>query len=405
MWTDCVRWQSFSEEFLAVFGSPKANVCFGRSGLLHLGFRALDAYVAQHGSLPPPVDAAAAEATLALAKSINAASAAPVAELDLPERSTVVRQMAMGARAVLCPMTAIFGGIVGQEVVKAATGKFHPICQGFYFDAFECLPNNELPLEAEFANPQAAGRYEGQVSVFGRTFQARLEALRVFLVGSGALGCEFLKNLALMGVATAPDAAVTPPAKVTVTDDDIIEKSNLSRQFLFRNHDVGQSKSLSAVRASTRMNPAFKAVALQDRVSPDTENVFDANFWQSLDVVVNALDNVKARLYVDRQCVFYGKPLLESGTLGTKCNTQMVIPHLTENYGASRDAPEKEAPQCAVHNFPHNIDRTPAPSARATPSSSVPVMFGPLTRCTSLCACIRARRVPRAGTVRVRRQF
>ena len=36
-------------------------------------------------------------------------------------------------------------------------------------------------------------------------------------------------------------------------------------------------------------------------------------FWLSLDVVINALDNVKARLYVDRQCVFYGKPLLESG--------------------------------------------------------------------------------------------
>ena len=35
----------------------------------------------------------------------------------------------------------------------------------------------------------------------------------------------------------------------------------------------------------------------------------------------------------------------------------MVLPHLTENYGASRDPPEKQAPQCAVHNFPHNIDQ------------------------------------------------
>ena len=35
----------------------------------------------------------------------------------------------------------------------------------------------------------------------------------------------------------------------------------------------------------------------------------------------------------------------------------MVLPHLTENYGFSRDPPEKEAPQCAVHNFPHNIDQ------------------------------------------------
>ena len=70
--------------------------------------------------------------------------------------------------------------------------------------------------------------------------------------------------------------------------------------------------------------------------------VFDDEFWGSLDVVVNALDNVNARLYVDSRCVYFRKPLLESGTLGTKCNTQMVIPGLTENYGASRDPPEKQ---------------------------------------------------------------
>jgi hypothetical protein len=45
---------------------------------------------------------------------------------------------------------------------------------------------------------------------------------------------------------------------------------------------------------------------------------------QGLDLVVNALDNVNARLYVDARCVYFGKPLLESGTLGPKCNTQMV---------------------------------------------------------------------------------
>ncbi len=55
---------------------------------------------------------------------------------------------------------------------------------------------------------------------------------------------------------------------------------------------------------------------------------------EGLDCVVNALDNVNARLYVDSRCVYFGKPLLESGTLGPKCNTQTVIPRLTENYGA-----------------------------------------------------------------------
>ena len=61
-------------------------------------------------------------------------------------------------------------------------------------------------------------------------------------------------------------------------------------------------------------------------VSKDTEAVFNDEFWESLDFVVNAVDNLKARLYVDAQCVFYEKPLLESGTLGTKANSQMIVP-------------------------------------------------------------------------------
>jgi ubiquitin-activating enzyme E1 len=44
---------------------------------------------------------------------------------------------------------------------------------------------------------------------------------------------------------------------------------------------------------------------------------------------VNAVDNIKARLYVDSRCVWYNKPLLESGTLGTKANSQMIVPHKT----------------------------------------------------------------------------
>jgi len=56
-------------------------------------------------------------------------------------------------------------------------------------------------------------------------------------------------------------------------------------------------------------------------VSPDTENIFNDQFWNSLSFVVNAVDNVKARNYVDKRCVWFKKALLESGTLGTKANT------------------------------------------------------------------------------------
>ena len=93
------------------------------------------------------------------------------------------------------------------------------------------------------------------------------------------------------------------------------------------------AKSTAAAKAARSINHALKVNALQNRVSPATEDVFNDKFWGSLDLVVNALDNVNARLYVDSRCVYFGKPLLESGTLGPKCNTQVVMPNMTENYG------------------------------------------------------------------------
>ena len=57
------------------------------------------------------------------------------------------------------------------------------------------------------------------------------------------------------------------------------------------------------------------------RVSPENENIFDDNFWLEKDFVVNALDNVNARKYVDSKCVWYEKALFESGTNGPKCSS------------------------------------------------------------------------------------
>lgn len=68
------------------------------------------------------------------------------------------------------------------------------------------------------------------------------------------------------------------------------------------------------------------------------------------------MDNVDARRYVDRRCVYYQKPLLESGTLGTKGNTQVVVPFMTESYSSSQDPPEKGFPMCTVKSFPNAIE-------------------------------------------------
>lgn len=317
---------------------------FDRPPLLHLAFQALDKLVCDLGRLPSPGSEEDAQKLISLATKMNDGLGDGKLEDINPK---LLRHFAFGARAVLNPMAAMFGGIVGQEVMKACSGKFHPLFQFFYFDSVESLPTE--PLEPSDLAPRNS-RYDAQISVFGWKLQKKLEDAKVFVVGSGALGCEFLKNLAMMGVSCSSQG------KLTVTDDDVIEKSNLSRQFLFRDWNIGQAKSTVAAGAATSINPRFHVEALQNRVGPETENVFNDNFWENLSVVINALDNVNARLYVDQRCLYFQKPLLESGTLGAKCNTQMVIPHLTENYGASRDPPEKQAPMCTVHSFPHNID-------------------------------------------------
>jgi ubiquitin-activating enzyme E1 len=134
------------------------------------------------------------------------------------------------------------------------------------------------------------------------------------MVGCGALGCEFVKNFALNGICCGPQG------KLIITDGDRIELSNLTRQFLFREHNVGHLKSQAAGVMAKKMNPGLNAEALELYVGTSTENVFHDDFWMHLDGVCNALDNMEARRYVDRMCVKYEKSLLESGTMGTSGN-------------------------------------------------------------------------------------
>ena len=148
-----------------------------------------------------------------------------------------------------------------------------------------------------------------------------------------------------MGIGTMGKGAVS------ITDMDTIERSNLNRQFLFRNEDVGSMKSTAAAKAVKKMNPALNIQAQSVRVAPQTESLYNDAFWESLDGVVTALDNVEARIYVDQRCILYQKPLIDSGTLGTKGSTQVIVPFLTESYGSSRDAPEESIPIWSGHKM------------------------------------------------------
>eukprot|EP00457_Paulinella_chromatophora_P001066 gb/GEZN01001068.1/.p1 GENE.gb/GEZN01001068.1/~~gb/GEZN01001068.1/.p1 ORF type:complete len:1020 (-),score=206.38 gb/GEZN01001068.1/:214-3273(-) len=310
---------------------------------LHLLYGALSKWQAAHGGrLPDPTKIEEAVRVVALAE-----QEAKAAKLELDKK--LLTRLARCSSAQLCPMAALAGGVIGQEVLKACTGKFMPIRQFFYWDASSALPETDLP-PTEYAPMKS--RYDGQIATFGRTLHHKVTQLRYFLVGAGAIGCEMLKNWAMMGIATEGKGMVE------VTDMDTIEKSNLSRQFLFRETDIGQVKSICAAKAVKQMNSKMTINAQSVRVGPATEDVYDEKFWTQLDGVVTALDNVDARLYIDSRCVYFQKPMVDSGTLGTKGNTQVVVPFLTESYGSTQDPPEESIPICTLKNFPNKIEHT-----------------------------------------------
>lgn len=321
---------------------------FDRPQQLHVGFQALHLFAKHHdGSLPRAHNDEDASELFKLAQGISDNQTNKV-ELD----EKLLRELSYQARGDLGPMAAFFGGLAAQEVLKAVSGKFHPIVQWLYFDSLESLPTS---VERSEKNCRPLNtRYDGQIAVFGSDFQDKLANINEFLVGAGAIGCEMLKSWAMIGLATGSRG------KISVADMDQIEKSNLNRQFLFRPRDVGKLKSDCAAEAVQAMNPELKGkiVTLRDRVGQETEHVYNEDFWEELDGVTNALDNVDARQYVDRRCVFFRKPLVDSGTLGTKGNTQVVLPHLTESYSSSQDPPEQSFPQCTLRSFPNKIEHT-----------------------------------------------
>ena len=322
--------------------------------ILHAAFEALSSFEEQHGRSPRPRSKEDARAVVEQAQAIlQSRGQLPEGEEANKLATWLTTELAFQATGDLSPMVAFIGGFVAQEVLKACSGKFHPLLQHMYVDVLEALPKEVPSLpESEFA--PIGSRYDGQIAVFGKKFQERIANTREFLVGSGAIGCEMLKNWSMMGLGTGPQG------QIFVTDLDTIEKSNLNRQFLFRTKDVGKFKSDTAAEAVVDMNPELKGkiTTFQHRVGPETENVYDRSFFDGLDGVTNALDNVAARHYMDSRCVFFRKPLLESGTLGTKANTQVVVPDLTESYSSSQDPPEKSIPVCTLKNFPNQIEHT-----------------------------------------------
>lgn len=201
----------------------------------------------------------------------------------------IVLNIAKWSKSEISPICSFLGGVVSQEIIKY-TGKYTPINQWFWYEFSEIVENLPDDVDRTLIN----SRYDDQIGIFGHDIQKKLSESNIFLVGAGALGCEFLKNFSLMGISTSNNN------KIVVTDNDHIEISNLSRQFLFRKADIGKSKSKIAYREAKKMNSNFNCEDRQSRIGLENENIFDQNFWEEQTCIFNAVDNIEARRYIDK---------------------------------------------------------------------------------------------------------
>uniref|UniRef100_A0A8V1AC19 E1 ubiquitin-activating enzyme n=1 Tax=Gallus gallus TaxID=9031 RepID=A0A8V1AC19_CHICK len=315
-----------------------------RSRTLHAAFWALHAFRQQRGRLPQPRAPEDAERVLELARELGSA----LGPLD----EDVVRAFASVSAGELCPVASFMGALAAQEAMKAITGKFLPLEQWFYFDALECLAvEGAAGLMPEDCAPRGS-RYDGQIAVFGADFQEELGHQKYFVVGAGAIGCELLKNFAMMGLAAGPGG------DITVTDMDTIARSNLHRQLLFREADVGKPKAEVAAAAVRLINPDIKVTAHQAQLGPGTEKLFGSTFFRRLDGAVSALDTLTARAYLESCCIRSRTALLDTGTEGAKGNVLAMVPPLSQQLEPGSDPADGSFPLCTLRFFPCAIEHT-----------------------------------------------
>jgi molybdopterin/thiamine biosynthesis adenylyltransferase len=144
-------------------------------------------------------------------------------------------------------------------------------------------------------DPTQLDRYSRHIIMdeIGPEGQAKLLDSSVLVIGAGGLGSPIIQYLAAAGIGT-----------LGIADDDVVERSNLQRQIIHGDSDVGEPKVESAQRYVERINPDIEVRLHEIRVEPDNVE----NLISEYDVVVDGSDNFRTRYLVNDACTLSGTP-------------------------------------------------------------------------------------------------
>ena len=186
-------------------------------------------------------------------------------------------------------------------------------------------------------------RYSRQVMLeeIGYQGQLKLKNAKVCVVGTGGLGNPILSRLSAMGVGT-----------LRIVDRDVIELSNLHRQNMFDEDDVGQVKVEVAAKKLRKLNPDCKIEALAMSVNDYTA----LEVVEGCDVVIDALDSVNARYALNKACVKFNIPFVTGAAVGVSGQAFTVLPKQSACYFCMfPELNEDTMPTCSIEGVHPSI--------------------------------------------------
>jgi len=186
-------------------------------------------------------------------------------------------------------------------------------------------------------------RYSRQIMLeeIGYQGQLKLKQSKVCVVGVGGLGNPITARLAAMGV-----------GKIRIVDRDVIELSNLHRQTMFNEDDVGQVKVEIAAKKLRKLNPDIIIEELP--VSINDYTAFDA--VDGCDVVIDALDSVNARYSLNKACIEKKIPFVTGAAVGVTGQSFTILPNESACYHCLFPALDEDSmPTCSIEGVHPSI--------------------------------------------------
>ena len=196
---------------------------------------------------------------------------------------------------------------------------------------------------SEELTPKELDRFSRQVMLeeIGYGGQLKLKNAKVCVVGTGGLGNPITSRLAAMGVGT-----------LRIVDRDVIELSNLHRQTMFDENDVGKVKVEVAAKKLQKLNPDCKIEALAISVNDYTA----LEVVEGCDVIVDALDSVDARYALNKACVKFGIPFVTGAAVGVSGQIFTILPKTSACYHCMFPALDEESmPTCSIEGVHPSI--------------------------------------------------